>query len=437
MAAEAVAGFGKAVELAGADGPAEEATRTIDGGFNLAQALMAGRGLMDEGAGGSVGEALRMADEARAWLERVEALQRQEMANAGFTAADDGAQPAEDDVDIPALTSAAAAAEAEARTTTLITPNQVLDTLLELIQALLALHSSAPPDGSAPLSLALVAALDRAVGVRQLIPAGQDNREQDIEFELAALAVADALATAGATGADSKYALPPAQVRDRYALLVTSSPGNPELASAYADHLVDSVPTSPSAAAPSSETLATIELALATYQKAHALLSDRFAPVKSIPAHTLPSLLVSNLLSRAHVLLLLHHLEPSTALPDGQLPLAAAHRLALDAVPLSGVGVKFSANGGLVRLGPAEPRQDWRSAKAFRDAAVAVARVRMRDSSGKLGAAGEVLGVWAKLSGRELRAEVEWAVGEVRGDGVWEASGGEEEGAWARLLASA
>lgn len=95
--AEAVAGFGKAVDLAAAEGEGEAVTKTIDGGFNLAQALMAGRGLIEEGAGGVEGDGLRMAEEARGWLERVEGLQRQEMANAGFTAANEASDPAEEE----------------------------------------------------------------------------------------------------------------------------------------------------------------------------------------------------------------------------------------------------------------------------------------------------------------------------------------------------
>lgn len=435
--ADAVAGFTKAVDLAGAEDPAEQVTRTIDGGFNLAQALMAGRGLIEEGAGGRAEEGARMTEEARVWLERVEGLQRGEMAKAGFTGVEDRVEVEDEEVDEVVAGGGAGVAAGEARATTLVTPNQVLDTLLELIQALLALHSSSSSETAPTLALALVSALDRAVAVRQLIPAGQDNRDQDLEFEPAALAVADALATSGATEADTKYALPPAKVTERYAALVAASPRNPELLSTYADYLVDSIATAAPGAPPTPETLATLDLALTTYTKAHALLSDRFAPLKSIPAHTLPSLLVANLLSRAHALLLLHHLDPSTPLPTNQTPLAAAHKLALEALPLSGVGVKFSATGGLVKLATGEARQDWRAMKAFRDGALMVARVRMRDREGKMGAVGEMVGVWCKLSGRELRGEVEFGVGEVRGDGVWEASGGEEAAAWERLVAGA
>ncbi|GAA5826507.1 hypothetical protein JCM11251_002402 [Rhodosporidiobolus azoricus] len=443
-------------------------TARIDALFNLAQADVALYEMLDEGAAiveGAKEKALQAAKEAKDLFVEVERLQRIEMEKVF------GAEGPEDDavdtseMDDSSSVGNGSAAEVQAVETTIVTPQLIIDTLLESISLDVALSSSlddTDPDQQT-LQQSALSSLARAQALRTLVPrsASAPAQHDDLDLDLS-LAHASILTTFSAS------ASPASEEATRLLQgLLTSSPSpRVELLSLYADHLVESLPLNQ----PLATLLTALDTALQVYQRAASLLSNRLSPPKDIPPAHLPSLLSANLTAQATVHLLAYtlssralSLDPSLAstIPPTQLHqhLSLAHQLCLDATaaPKSGLSLTLSPSSAssppagtgagkpslaLARL-PAssttDPRTDWRTLSALRGAYFTFLRVRLRmdeseeawEGEGRLvwaywralGLGGERAGVGAGAEkGGEgekklCRREVEWWIEEEVGEG--------------------
>ncbi|KAK4334901.1 hypothetical protein RTBOTA2_003648 [Rhodotorula toruloides] len=388
------------------EGEEGAATARIDALFNLAQADVALFEMLEEGVVSEPGEDERkaqLAKEARDLFVEVERLQRVEMER--FFG--QGGPAGEDDVAADEAGSVASGAETsvQAIQTTIVTPQLVIDTLLESIAFDISLHDSSLSSDAETQAQLRQSALDsfaRAATLRSSIPG--DNPELDFEL-------AHAKATLLTT-------FSPAEATPFLSHLLASSPSpRIDLLSLYADHLLDSL--SPST--PLSSALSTLQTALLTYDRAYALLSNRLSPPKQIQASHLPSLLASNLVSRAQVHLLAFHLikrahevDPTSAEAEvpaaqGEEHLRLAHQLALEAsaAPKSGLAMIISSSApsssgptlkpplAIGRSPPSvEPRTDWRTLSALRGALFTLVRIRLRMDPSPEGLAYERARFW-------------------------------------------
>ncbi|GAA6044538.1 hypothetical protein JCM8097_000485 [Rhodosporidiobolus ruineniae] len=440
----------------------EGGTARIDGLFNLAQADVALYEMFDEGVAAVEREAeraLQAAQEAKQLFVEVERLQRVEMEKV-FGASGPDADEAGDEseaMDEAGSSAGGSATEVQAVETTIVTPQLIVDTLIEAVALDVSLYSSvSSPEDQAALRDSATAALARADALRAIIPRSPSSPSQpdDLDLELA-LARASALSTFSPTSPDATA----------YLQSFLSSLASPrvELLSLLADSLVDSLPLS----SPLSSLLPTLETALQTYQQASALLSSRLSPPKNVPSAHIPVLLSANLVAQSSVHLLAYtlssHSPSETSRPHLTEHLKAAHQLALDALaaPKSGLSLAVPASSragaakptlALVRA-PAstEPRTDWRTLSAVRAALFTLVRVRLRLDPSAEGWEGEKKQFWALWRAVGLgaaragadeaalrRREVGWWAEESGEDRVSEAMSAEEregERAWWSSLA--
>lgn len=415
-----VSAYRRALELE-ASRPASSASNVIDAKFNIAQALVVLGEMIEEGAAdgtqASGSSAVRWATEAKGVFAEVERMQRVEMERVfvnggGMEGADDGSGEEEGNESVQM---------GQAVEGTTVTPSLVTDTILESVSNDLSLFalSSEPSPG---LVKDLMDALDRITALRALIPPAHRNPDQDLAIQLAQLNVASTCATL--LPPSSPYALPPSSISATYESLLSSTP-SPELFSSYADFLLESL-SSPNP--PPLHLL--LETALKAYTTAHATLSDRLSPPRSIPAHVLPSLLSANLSSRAFIYLLLYHHHLPTSPHNANESLSAALSLAGQAIEACGAGVKLLP-GVRLALSPrgVDARGDWRTTKALRDAVLVLVRVKIR-ASGEAGKEG--LEALRSATARDARRDVTRFVEDVEGDAVWVASGEGVEAGWWR-----
>ncbi|GAA6003019.1 hypothetical protein JCM10207_001948 [Rhodosporidiobolus poonsookiae] len=443
--AQAIEGYREALAVLSEGGGG---TARIDALFNSAQANVALYEMLDEGVAaveGAAERAMQPAAEARSLFAQVEKLQRVEMDKifgADGPEMDDGDDST---VDETASEAGGSATEVQAVETTIVTPQLVLDTLLESIALDVALYSSSDnPVEQAALRDSALSTFSRASALRPLIPrSAAPAQPDDVDYELS-LAQASILTTCSPSPEEATAFLQSA---------LSSSPSpRVELLSAYADHLVDSL----SLSQPLLSLLPVLEQALQIYQQAAALLSSRLSPPKHTPPHHLPSLLSANLAAQAQVHLVASTLsarDPSAA-PSAPAHLQQAHELLLSALSAakSGLALAVSASSPAGALKPAlalvrapastEPRTDWRTLSAVRGALFALVRARLRLEPSEEGWSGETAQVWAlwravglnrsggeKGSEEEKRlrkVEVEWWVGEIEEDKVSEAMSAED-----------
>ncbi|BGP25290.1 hypothetical protein Rt10032_c04g1876 [Rhodotorula toruloides] len=429
------------------------ATARIDALFNLAQADVAMFEMLEEGVVSESGEEERkaqLAKEARDLFVEVERLQRIEMdsffGQGGLANADDDADTADESASV----ASGAETSVQAIQTTIVTPQLVIDTLLESIAFYISLHDSSlssNPDTQAQLRQSALDSFARAIALRSALPG--DNPELDFEL---AYVKATLLAT-----------FSPAEATPFLTHLLASSPfPRIDLLSLYADHLLDSL----SLSNPLPTSLQTLQTALQTYEQAFSLLSNRLAPPKHIPAHHLPSLVSANLASRAQAHLLAytliqraHAIDPTTTeaevpLAQGEEHLHLAHSRALEASSASKSGLALAVSTSAAsQSGPStkppltigrspstvEPRTDWRTLSSLRNALFILVRVRLRmDASAERWAAerARFWGLWKALGlsrgaqgeseATVRRREVRWWIEEIEGDKVAEFVGEEE-----------
>ncbi|GAA5896355.1 hypothetical protein JCM6882_000994 [Rhodosporidiobolus microsporus] len=477
---QALGGYRDALGVLSAEGGG---TARIDALFNLAQADVALYEMLDEGVAVIEGEkekALQAVREAKELFVEVERLQRVEMEKVF------GAQGPQDDdgtadtseIDDSSSVGAGSATEVQAMETTIVTPQLIIDTLLESIALDVSLASSVAGEADQQtLQQSAVASLARAQALRALVPrSASSSQPDDLDLDLS-LAHASILTTFPSSGSPAG-----AEASALLQSLLTSFPSpRVELLSLYADNLVDSLPL----AQPLSALLATLETALQVYQRAASLLSNRLSPPKSTPAAHLPSLLAANYTAQATVHLLAYTLssralalDPSLAssasISPAQLAqhLSTAHQLCLDATAAakSSLSLAVSSTSSpsapkptlAVARAPAsvEPRSDWRTLSAVRGAFFTLLRVRLRMDGSDEAWEGEGKRAWAVWRAvglcpagragagagggggegeeRMRRREVEWWIEEEVGEGkvseVMDLEGREREGRWWRAL---
>ncbi|ORY87415.1 hypothetical protein BCR35DRAFT_351319 [Leucosporidium creatinivorum] len=414
---EAVASYRQALTLATTE---EE---RIDALFNLAQACVELQEMGDAGATGKK-EASRLM-EARELFAEVERLQTAAMEKVFGSGSSGGEE--EDDEGMDEAEGSRAGSEAgvqmgEATEGRIVTPQLVLDTILEGFEVDLALYSTPSIDAESLTTLASSAhaALQRAFTLRQQHLAAS-SPAVDLSLSLAQLSFSSTCSSH--LPSTAPLLLTPEAQRALYTTLLPLHPRNPSLLSSYADHLLDSLPLTPDASS-------TLQQATTAYTTVYALLCDRFTPQKDLPAHAVPALLSSNLVARSSLLLLQDHLDNPTP-----TTLLEAQKLALEAVAITGSGVTISLDsaGGLSAKATAG-RKDWSTIKALREAWFQLVRIRLRvdGAEGQARALGEA---WGKATGRSVSVDLQWCVDEVyRDDKVWEASQGAEEALWRGLV---
>ncbi|GAA5844433.1 hypothetical protein JCM9279_006301 [Rhodotorula babjevae] len=436
----------------------------IDALFNLAQADVALFDALEDAVMVVEGErerAVEAASEAKRLFVEVERLQRDEMARF-FGAGGPGAAAGEEDDDedevVSSGTSGGAETSVRAMESTIVTPQLVIDTLLESLRFDLALHDWAGTDSAtqAELRSSALASFARATELRGAV----QGDAADLDFELA-FAKASMLTT-----------LSPAEATPYLDELARAHPRKVDLLSLGADHLVESLPLS---ASPSSSSLpallATLSTALAAYESAQALLSNRLSPPRDVPAAHLPSLLSANLVAQASVHLVAAGLlsrapaaagavAPADAAQQAAAHLAHAHALALSATSAARSGLSLaiststSAPSSPVKpalalaRAPAstDPRTDTRTVLAVRAALFVLSRVRVRLDPSAAGLQGERAQFWAlwralglgvargaaeRGSEGERRVrerDARWWAEEIEGDKVMEAMADEAAG---------
>jgi len=413
----------------------ENITAKIDGLFNLAQADVGLFEMLDEAAvvGVPEGTALQAAKEAKELFVQVEVLQRVGMERIfGLGGGQESVQESEETHEEPA-------GEVEATQTTIVTPQLVLDTLLESISVDMSLHESLSrdPASQAQLLESAKATFERAVSLRNNFLSDAPP-EVDVEMTLAQFSIYSAPSSPEAT-----------QLLE--GALAGSSNPSPSLLSIYADHLVESLPLSQSLEVVGPH----LERALSTYQRVQALLTNRLSPPKDVPSYQIPLLLSSNLLAQSTVHLLSYHLTQSSNNPSSSLHhLATAHSLALESITVlkSGLALKpssTSAGLALLRSPPSqEPLSNLSTVLALRSSYFALIRIRIRsaDSDEKLQEEKKRFwSVWSALTRAERdspelrKADLGWWIGEIEEDKVAECVGAEQASKetqwWTSLLA--
>ncbi|GAA5911913.1 hypothetical protein JCM5296_006644 [Sporobolomyces johnsonii] len=460
---QAISGYREALGVV-QDGIEGFATARIDGLFNLAQADVALYEMLDEGVviSPDPGMSMQAAQEAKQLFVEVERLQRIELEKV-FGGEDPGMDESEGEEIEDSASSAAGSDQAvQALETSIVTPQLVLDTLLESISLDTSLHSSLFNDAAAQSELlqSAMTTYERAATLRASIPGA--SPDLDLELSLAHFSI---LAASPSSSGQATMLL-------RNLLSSTSNP-SPSLLSAYADHLVDSL----SLSEPLPALLQSLEHALNTYQTASSLLSSRLSPPKDVSASQIPSLLSANLVSQAYVHLLTFHLlssSSSSSTPEQlQTHLSTAQTLALDSISALKSGLSLSLSPApsssspgrltLVRApgtASSEPRTDTRTLLALRTSFFALVRIRLHlvaassspraldekeeEGEEEEGERTRFWPVWSALTrgardGDELRrADVAWWVDESREDKVAEAMGREaaerDEKWWCSLL---
>ena len=457
-------------------GTDSSATARPDALFNLAQANVALFDMLEDAVTVVEGErerALEAASEAKRLFVEVERLQRDEMARffgAGgpSAAAGEGGGDGDDEVvdedEVASSGTGGGGAETSVRAmeSTIVTPQLVIDTLLESLRFDLALYDWAGTDSAtqSELRTSALASFARATELRGAV----QGDAADLDFDLA-LAKASMLTT-----------LSPAEATPFLDELARAHPRKVDLLSLGADHLVESLALS----SPLPTLLSTLSTALAAYEAAQALLSNRLSPPRDVPAAHLPAHLSANLVSQASAHLVAAELlarapaaaggaaAPADAAQQAAAHLAQAHALALSATsaPRSGLSLAVSTSSpsgssskpalALARA-PAstEPRTDTRTVLAVRAALFTLSRVRVRLDPSAAGLQGERAQFWAlwralglgaargveRGSEEERRAQgrdARWWSEEIEGDKVMEAMGDEaasvERVYWQSLL---
>lgn len=416
---QAVAGYRQALPLAQGE---EEG---IDAMFNLAQACVELQEMSDGGATekreeGGYTEARRLFAE----VERLQTAAMEKVFGGGTGSA--GAE--EEEQGMEEVGEDAGMQMGQATEGRIVTPQLVLDTILEGFEVDLSLYSSSSaPEAQATHALSAGSSLSRAFALRQLhLPPASPS--VDLSLSLAQLSLSSTCSPH--LPSTTPHLLSPAAQSALYTHLLTRHPRNPSLLSTYADHLIDSLSLPATSPSP-------LDTATEAYLTASTLLSSRLTPPKDLPAHAIPSLLSANLVARSTVALLRWHLLPPDS-GEKAAVLKEAQQLAMDAVNRSGSGLTISrdpssSSGFSAKFAPTPTgRNDWTTIRATREAWFQLVRVQLRLDAGQ---GKGLVEAWGKAMGRSGRVDGVWCVEEVfREDKVWEVSRGEEEGAWRELL---
>ncbi|SGY13336.1 BQ5605_C010g05837 [Microbotryum silenes-dioicae] len=414
----------------------------IDSSFNLAQALVALQDLYDDGISifsspsKASSSAATGSDHARLLAAKrifseVEQLQRSALDPIFREGSTD--TPLEVDMQDATAADPGSIHTAAATEGRIVVPRQVIDTLLEAIELdlrLLDLVSTSDPTTSATLAESAVSALSRAAELSRFGPSSSSSAE--LELVLAQISVNTSCR--GAVPTNHALYLAPEQVLSTINALASSRQDDPSLLCAAADHLLEN-------SAPSAGSIPRLEFIVTTYQRAHALLSSRLSPPKDVPAHRIPSLVASNLVSQVETLLLLFHLSPPER---SSAYLHRARDQAIEAIKASSFGytVELAPTVRILKL-PGDGRRDWTTVKAFRQGWFWLVRVLVHAASGPAGSNGwmGLLRAWDKVAlptecTPGWMSQLRWYldVQEWPSDRVWEASHGKEQEQWAKVL---
>lgn len=424
---EAVAGYRATLPLA------TNEEEQVDCLFNLAQALVALQEMNDDAARGRRDTAQRLleAKQLFAEVERLQTAAMEKVFGDSAGADQEEAEIADEGADGRMQTGQAT----EGRT---VTPQLVLDTILEVIEIDLALYSTPSLDVDTLTSLATSAeaALQRAIDLRQQhIPSSSPS--VDLSLSLAQINLSSTCSTH--LPSLSPLLLDVAAQRDRYETLLQLHPKNPSLLSAYADFLYESLPLQlpPPSNSPSIEART-----LKCYETAYKLLSDRFSPLKDVQTHSVPSLLAANLVAQSN-LKLLQLLLPTTTTKSPAL-LEEAQLRAAEAIAITGAGLTVSpspTDPSSLSINSSPGRRDWRTVKALRDAWFQFIRTQLHlvlqgrgDSEAAVARAKTMLEGWEKVTGRTGQVDALWFVESIKEDPIWVAGAGAEDQAWMELM---
>lgn len=417
---EAVAGYRHALTLA------KTGEERIDALFNLAQACVELQEMGDAGATGK--KEVDRLREARQLFAEVERLQTAAMEKVfGSSAGEEEEDEGMDEGEGSTAGSEAGVQMGNATEGRIVTPQLVLDTILEGFEVDLALYSTSGVDSSA---LAIIAAsahstLQRAFTLRQQHIAAS-SPAVDLSLSLAQLSLSSTCSAH--LPPTSPLLLTTEAQHSLFTTLLPLHPRNPSLLSSYADHLLDSLSLSDSTTAAQ-----TLQQATQAYSTAYTLLSDRFSPQNDLPAHSIPALLSSNLIARSTLLLLQSHLSPSSS----PTLLTEAQNLALQAITItsSGLSITLDPSSGGLSAKASPGRRDWSTIRTLREGWFQLVRVRLRIDGGVEGQPKALTEAWGKATGRQGSMDARWCVEEVfRDDKIWEATGGAEEGMWSALV---
>lgn len=420
MLMEAIGGFRTALDLLppSGDQPDGREGERIDSGFNLASALVALAGMLEEGADDvgkqSVPTSNRVAllEEAATLFSTVEALQMREMARAGG----EGSGPVVD----AAMDSEDAAEAEEALALRLVTPSQIVETLYDSISVHLSLNALSDSTLHPGLPSTVAQALARVDHLESSIPDSQKDAGAGFQRALVALAVCTTLEPSGVQDATARL------------LLLAQSLGDKQLESisAYADHLVESL----SPETPDPRTL--LATALECYERVFRLLSSPMASKGSALAYTVPSLIANNLASRGEVMLELAHVAANEGARAKHLVQALTlYKAAIE----QGTGIRLAINetSGAVSLAADKTRRtDWRTIMTAKSGILGYLRVlcRLPHSEQVSACAKGLVSIVGQLLEADGEETVQRHVGELQGsDHLWEVST-DERAMWTTLL---
>lgn len=416
---EAISGFKKALDVS-----IEDEGRVVDCMSNLGCALTLLMGMiLDSAVPGAQEEVgIRLGWEAKTVLAEVLKMQQEELARGPEGGAEMGkvmmaiAGGGDEGDTIPE--------DPEERQTALVV--SMVDTVLESTNNDIALftHLQSNSPESSNLLIAFAQETPQTLSlVSDLVLQQTQCNELPAEILLAVVEVVSTF-----SDSPSFPAIPLLYETISFSALELMHRNNVDVLSSWADSLIENIAPSDGDALAATVAVSQCKHAVSLYGSAFSLLSNRLRPPPKLPLYTIPALVSSNFSARATATLIAHH-HSSTADP----PLEA-QRLALEAIEVSGVGIKISLVNeriaGILKL-PGDGRKDWKTIRAFREGIMTLLRVRMRLAGIDLVAEREAAGkIWKEVTGREWAPDVALWVKDIRGDSCWESSRGEEEAGW-------
>lgn len=418
----------------------------IDSLFNLAQALVVLQDMLDDGVtfDKKIGST-KYAEEAKKLFVEVERLQRIEMEKVfsieGQMGAEDMNDEGEEDAEMEDIGSSSNDDQSGAAVQgSIITPTQIIETLIEAIENDINLYTLTTTIDTTSLIVDISASLDRVTVLRNRIPSTQNTSALDLQLSILSLSfsstcVSNILPT-------SPYYLTSKATISQYQTLITSIPSHPDLLSSYADYLVtqiSSTTTSDSNLQTTSIQFAT--LALQIYEQVFSILNDRFSPHRSnTPQHSIPTLLASNLIERGKLnrILSLFPSTVSTTTTTNQINYKIkSKKCFIEALEISGIGWKLQDFNQLLlpttKIGSGIPRLDWNTILVAREAWFQLVRIVISEGGSDAGG-GDPIHSWERISGRKGKEDVRWFLKDIEGDLISELSEGNEQVVWNSLL---
>lgn len=451
----------------------------IDAMFNMAQACVELNEMITEGARldwGAVDESLLQ--KARELLVKVDRIQTPEVERvfgtpgaSTVTSSSTQPVPVATDDELTTNTSSADGQELVPEPGRIVTPQILIDTLLEIVSIYLELYDP-DPDSDATVSATTAAeacsTMTRALSWRATIDDAASDPEQNLSLALTRLQLASTLRPEHRA---PTFSLSDEDVIKQYEELVSAPSGsltgtgnnNVDLLSTYADFLLDRLFSTPQSS-PTAQ--AQLERAADLYARAHNVLTDRFTPLpypsaQRPPRHVLSGLLCANATSRAQAeLLRMYHGTPAVE------ALRRASDLVIQAIngTATSAMIQVSSDNGSQRLEVVLTATNggaplsWRTLVTLRDAWFFLVRlflysdlVAALDSTADAAGASlaaltggqdfqtaqQLVHAWSTVSDRDSIADLRWYVDEeCKDDILWERSQGTEAQGWSNLVAA-